>query len=256
MLIQKLIENEFLFSELVKRDFKRKYKRTVLGMLWSLLSPLLMLFVYRIVFTRFFGSNMAHYTTYLFSGHLVFSCFQEATNAGMTSLVYNSDIYSKVNVPKYIFLLAQNVTVLINFAMTLCVYFLFAAIDHITFHWNFLLLVFPIACLITFNIGVGLILSAMFVMFRDIQYLYGVLTQIILYCSAIFYSIDQYSQTAQFVFLLNPVYVYIRYFRKIVIENTIPTVQFHVLAAGYALIFIAIGGHIYKKNNHKFLYYI
>ena len=111
--LQTLNKNRFLFSELVKRDFKQKYKRTVLGMWWSVLSPLLTLLVMRLVFTQFFGRNISHYTTYLFCGTLVFSYFKESTNGGMNALMANRGIISKVNVPKYMFLLSKNISSLI-----------------------------------------------------------------------------------------------------------------------------------------------
>lgn len=246
----------FLFEELVKRDFKKKYKRAVLGIIWSLLSPLLMLFVYRIVFTKFFGSSMEHYTTYLFSGHLVFTFYLEATNAGMNSMLQNSEIFSKVMVPKYIFLLAQNVTALVNFSLTLCIYFLFVAIDGVNFHLKFISLIVPVLCLVIFNIGVGFILSAMYVMFRDVQYLYGVLTQVILYCSAIFYTTEQYELSVQKLFLINPIYIFITYFRKIVLYNEIPSLEFHTIMFIHTFGFLLIGILVYKKYNDKFLYYI
>ena len=99
-MLQKLSQYRFLFEELVKRDFKKKYKRTVLGMAWSVLSPLMMLLVMRLVFTQFFGRNMEHYTTYLFCGNLIFSYFNESSTQGMTSLMGNSAIFTKVNVPE------------------------------------------------------------------------------------------------------------------------------------------------------------
>ena len=170
-MVDKLKKYQFLFEELVKRDFKKKYKRTVLGMAWSVLSPLLTLLVMKMVFTQFFGRTMDHYTTYLFCGNLIFSFFSESTSQGMQSLMDNASIFSKVNVPKYLFLFSKNVQTLINFGLSLCVFFLFCVIDDITFTWKLILLVYPIVCLILFNIGVGLILSALFVFFRDIQYL-------------------------------------------------------------------------------------
>ncbi|MDY3282774.1 ABC transporter permease [Dysosmobacter sp.] len=255
-MIQKLKKYQFLFEELVKRDFKKKYKRTVLGMAWSLLSPLLMLLVMRLVFTQFFGATMEHYTTYLFCGNLIFACFSESTGLGMTSLLENADIFSKVNVPKYLFLLSKNIQGLINFGLTLCVFFLFCVLDGITFTWKLILLVYPVCCLILFNIGVGLILSALFMFFRDIQYLWSVFTQLLMYMSAIFYTIDHYSYAVQCLFLANPIYLFIRYFRKIVIDATIPTVWFHLLMAADVVIVLALGCWMYKKYNHKFLYYI
>ena len=174
----------------------------------------------------------------------------------MSSLMSNARIFTKVNVPKYLFLFSKNVQTLINFCLTLCVFFVFCILDNITFTWKLICLLYPIACLVLFNIGVGLVLSALFVFFRDIQYLWSVFTQLLMYLSAIFYTIDRYSYTAQCLFLLNPVYLFIRYFRKIVIEATIPTVWFHLLMAADVAIVLGIGCWMYKKYNHRFLYYV
>ncbi len=255
-MLRKLKRYQFLFEELVKRDFKKKYKRTILGVAWSVLAPLLTLLVMRLVFTQFFGRNMEHYTTYLFCGNLVFSYFNESTLQGMTSLVGNSGIFTKVNVPKYLFLFSKNVQTLINFALTLVVFVLFCVLDNITFTWRWIMLVYPVVCLLLFNIGVGLILSALYVFFKDIQYLWSVATRLLMYMSAIFYTIDQYEPMVQNLFLLNPVYLFIRYFRKIVIEATIPTVWFHLLMLADVLIVLGIGCWMYKKYNTKFLYYV
>lgn len=255
-MIKKIGRYQFLFEELVKRDFKKKYKRTVLGMAWSVLSPLLTLLVMSLVFTQFFGRNTPHYTTYLFCGNLVFSYFKESTGQGMQSLMGNSGIFTKVNVPKYLFLFSKNIQTLINFGLTLCVFFVFCILDNITFTWKFIFLLYPICCLVLFNVGVGLILSALFVFFRDIQYLWSVFTQLLMYMSAIFYTIDKYDPMMQNLFLLNPVYLFIRYFRKIVIESAVPTVWFHLLMAADVIIVLCLGCWIYKKYNTRFLYYV
>lgn len=255
-MIEKLRQYRFLFEELVKRDFKKKYKRTVLGMGWSLLSPLLMLLVMALVFTQFFGRDTPHYIIYLFCGNLVFSYFSESTKSGMQALTGNSKIFTKVNIPKYLFLFSKNVQTFISFLLTLVIFFLFVAIDGLPFTWKFFCLLYPIACLILFNIGVGLILSALYIFFRDIKYLYDVFIKLLMYMSAIFYTIDKYSYNVQCAFLLNPVYLFIRYFRKIVIEATIPTIWFHLLMAADVLIVLGIGCWMYKKYNTRFLYYV
>lgn len=254
--MNRLKQYGFLFEELVKRDFKKKYKRTVLGMAWSLLSPLMMLLVMRLVFTQFFGQNMAHYTTYLFCGNLVFSYFNESTTQGMQSLTGNAAIFTKVNVPKYLFLFSKNVQTLINFCLTLCIFFLFCILDHITFTWRFICLLYPICMLVLFNIGVGLVLSALFVFFRDVQYLWTIFTQLLMYLSAVFYSIEHYSYQVQCLFLANPVYLFIRYFRKIVIDAAVPSVWFHLLMLGDVLVVLGLGCWMYKKFNTRFLYYV
>ena len=255
-LLQRLSENRFLFEELVKRDLKQKYKRTVLGMLWSILSPLMTLLIMKIVFSAFFGNRVPHYTIYLFCGTLLFSFFRESTCIGMGSLISNSGIFSKINIPKYIFLLSSNVTALINFALTLVIFFIFCAFDGIVFQWKMLLLIYPIFCLLLFNLGIGLILSALYMFFRDIQSLYDLFTMLLMYLSAIFYTTSIFPPEYQKFFLLNPVYVYITYFRTIVIDATVPGLLLNGLAAFYAIATLAIGGLIYKKYNKAFLYYV
>lgn len=255
-MLEKYKKHQFLFEELVKRDFKKKYKRTVLGMAWSVLSPLAMLLVMRLVFTHFFGRTMSHYTTYLFCGNLVFAYFNESATQGMTSLLGNAAIFTKVNVPKYLFLLSKNCQTLINFGLTLVVFFIFCLIDHIAFTWKFIFLLYPIALLMLFNIGMGLVLSALFVFFRDIQYLWSIFSQLLMYMSAIFYSVDSFSTTVQYAFLINPVYLFIRYFRKIVIEATVPGLAFHLLMALDAMAILLLGCWMYRKYNTEFLYYV
>ena len=255
-LIHNLKKHKFLFEELVKRDFKQKYKRTALGMLWSVLSPLLSLLVMRLVFTHFFGRNTPHYTTYLFAGNLMFSYFREATTGGMNSLMSNAHIFTKINVPKYMFLLSKNVSAVINFGLTLIVFFVFVAIDRVPFAWSFLAAVYPIITLTMLNLGVGMILSAMFVFFRDTQYLYDVAMMLLMYLSAIFYNVDGYPEWVQRVFLLNPVYCNIKYMRVIVLEGHLPSLAFHGLLLLYGVVALGIGALVYKKNNQKFLYYV
>ena len=254
--IKKLSGYTFLFEQLVKRDFEAKYKRTALGMGWSIMSPLLTLLVMRIVFTQFFGNHVEHYTTYLFCGNLVMSYYREATNNGMSSLLVNSEIIQKINVPKYLFVLSKNVSALVNFALTLCVFFVFCAIDRITFTPKMILLIYPVLCLMTLNVGVGMILSALFVFFRDISYLYSVFLTLLTYLSAIFYTIDKYSPSVQRLFLLNPVFVIIKYFRMIVIDMQIPSFAYHCLCAFYPAVILVIGAIVYKKMNHDFVYYL
>lgn len=254
--MHKLRSYQFLFEELVKRDFKKKYKRTVLGVAWSVLSPLLMLLVMKLVFTHFFGKSIPHYTIYLFCGNLIFSYFGEATKEGMNSLMGNAKIFTKANIPKYLFLLSKNVQTFLNFLITLVVFFIFCAFDHIVFTWRFLLLLYPACLLLLFNIGVGLVLSALFVFFRDIQYLWSVFTRLLMYMSAIFYSIETYPEHVQNLFLLNPIYLFIRYFRKIVIEATIPSAWFHLLMLADVAVVAGLGCWMYKKYNTRFLYYV
>ena len=252
----KLRKHQFLFEELVKRDFKKKYKRTILGVGWSLLSPLLMLLVMKVVFENFFGRTINHYTTYLFCGLLTFNWFSESTNSGMRCLFANAGIFTKVNVPKYLFLFSVNIQVLINFALTLLVFFAFCAIDHVPFTWKFICLIYPICTLFVFNIGIGMVLSALFIFFRDIDYLWTVALQLMMYGSAIFYTIDRMPPRMQLLFACNPIYRHIAYFREIVLAGSVPSLETHLTLAGFAVVSLAVGAWMYRRYNTKFLYYV
>lgn len=248
---------EFLFSELVKRDFNKRYKRSVLGILWSMLAPLFQLLVMSFVFKRVFGHSMAHFTIYLFAGQLLFNFFKEATNNGMSSIISNAGIITKVTVPKYLFLISKVMAASINFVLTLGIFFLFVVLDRIPFTWKFITLIYPIFCLFILIIGTGLILSAMYVFFKDIQYLYDIFTLALMYFSAIFYDVSIFDGSRMEKLLyINPLFVYINYVRQIVLFNQIPSFTYHLYSLAYALIVLRIGTWMYKKYNYMFLYYI
>ena len=225
-------------------------------MFWSILSPLLQLLVMRLVFTEFFGRNTPYYSTYLFSGLIVFNYYSEATKGSISALAVNRSIILKIKVPKYLFLLSKNVSSMINFIIIIPIYLIFAALDGVHFHLSFFTLLYPILLLPLFCIGVGMILSAMQVFFNDTKYLYNIFIILLRYLSAIFYNIDRFSDSIQRYFLINPVYAFIKYFRLVVINNSIPSIGYHFLLLGYTVLALFLGGLIYKKSNRKFAFYL
>jgi len=255
-MLSKMKRYRFMFEELVKRDFKTKYKGSVLGILWSIISPLMMLLVMDLIFSNFFGARIEHYVIYLFCGNILFSYFNDATSYGMMALYRNTDIFSKINVPKYLFLLAKNVQSLINFGITLVVFFIFCIIDGVPFTWKFFMLIYPIICILLVNIGVGLILSAIHMFFKDIAHLWPIFTTLLMYASAIFYDVKDFPEIIQKLLYINPVYQNIVYFRDIVLNGFIPDFGYHMFILGTALLLVAIGAWIYYKFNWKFLYYV
>ena len=163
---------------------------------------------------------------------------------------------SKVNVPKYLFLLSGSVRTLINFALTLVLFFVFCGLDHVAFTWRFVLLAYPVATMFLFNIGVGMALSALFIFFRDIDYLWRVFLQLLMYGSAIFYMTDGFSPKVKFVFACNPIYRHIAYFREVVLEAATPSLETHLALASFAAAALILGVFMYKRYNTKFLYYV
>lgn len=248
-------QNRFLFEELVKRDFKKKYKRTILGMLWSVISPFLTFLVQLFIFGYLFRRGDSNYVIYLLTGNLMFHFFSDTTNTGMFSLYSNAAVLSKINVSKSIFLLSSNVAGVFNFLLTLLVYFLFMIFTGVNFGPHLILMIYPIVCMTIFNIGISYILSALFVFFRDIQYLYSIATTLLMYLSAIFYYADSLPANIQFVFAINPIYRYIAYMRQLVIDSIVPDLTSHLICLGFAVGALVIGYLFHKKTEKNFVYY-
>lgn len=253
---KELKKQQFLFEELVKRDFFKKYKRTSLGILWSMISPLATLLVMHFVFAHIFGTTIPHYTVYLFSGIMVFNYFADATTMGMFALEHNAAIIANINVPKYLFLVSKNISSTINFLLTLVIFMAFVFVDGLSFSWKMALLIYPVVTLIVFNIGVGLVLSVLFLFFKDMAYLYNIVCLMIMYSSAIFYDLSMLPKSMYIFFDCNPIYNYISYFRVIILEDKIPGAPLTIRCFFFAFGMLTLGLYVYRRYNYKFLYYI
>ena len=247
-------QKRFLLKQLIRRDFKSRYKRAALGVLWSMLSPLLFFLAQAFIASRFFLRE-EHYISYLITGNIVYFYFTDATLNEMFALQANGGIISKINVDKEIFLFSRSISCLINFLFTLIDMVIVIAIDRMPFNLNYVMLIYPIICMSIAYMGMGYILSVLFVYFKDIQYLWTVFTRVLMYFCALFYKIDRFSPTEQKLFYVNPVFCYIEYFREIAIYNTIPSLKLHLLCAAYAIILFIIGKLVFKFNEDKFAYY-
>lgn len=249
-------EYKFIFKQLVQRDFKKRYKGTVLGMIWSVLYPLIDFLILFVIFKSLLGRNTPHYPVYIFCGTIVMAYFKDSTRESMRAILSNSNIITKIKLPNSIFILSKSFSSLYNFILTLIVFFVICIIDGISIKLSFLLLIYPIICISIFNIGVGYILSTSYVFFRDTAYIYDLLLVIINYISAVFYSISSFPNKVQMLFKLNPIYCYIEYFRQIVIYNRIPSIELHILCLVYAVIVLIFGIIVFKTNRKKFIYYL
>lgn len=224
-------------------------------MLWSMLSPLVLFLAQVVVFTFLFDRG-ENYITYLIVGNVVFHYFSDATQQGLYVLEANSGIISSVKVKKDIFLLSKNISCLYNFFLTTIIMFAIMLYDGLTFHWIFISLLYPTVCLFFLNFGVGYILSALEVFLKDTQYLYSIFIGWLMWFSAIFYRVDMFPEKYQILFLFNPIYPYIHYFRSVIIDNIIPDIRYSVLCLIYALVFMCIGWVVYRINNNRFIYYL
>lgn len=255
----------FLMTQLISRDFKIKYKRSVLGVVWSLLYPILMMAVMAVVFSKMFKFKVdgINYLVYLMTGIIMFNYFSEASSNAMTSVVDNFSLINKVYIPKYIFPVAKCLFIGINFLLTLIPWIGIIALSYVGLgeyvcHFNiyFLILPFIFLCFFLFTIGVGLFLACVSVFLRDVFYIYGIVVMIWNYVTPVFYSITIIPEKLQPIFKINPLYQYLNATREIVLMKTCPSLTTFLAIIGYAALAMIVGGIVFKKNQDKFVYYI
>ena len=246
----------FLLHQLVSRDFKTKYKRSVLGMAWSFLNPLLTMAVQYIVFSTLFKSDIPNYPVYLLSGIVLFNFFNEAVSMGMTSITSNASLIKKVYMPKYIYPVSRVCSSLINFMLAIIPLFLVMLVTGTPFRPSLLLLVFDILCLLGFVTGMGLLLSTAMTFFQDTQFLWTVLSMIWMYLTPLFY--PESIIPAQFLTLyhINPMYQYITFARICIIDGVSPEPMAYLWCIVSSLVVLMIGLAAFKKHQDKFVLYL
>lgn len=253
----------FLMKQLILRDFKVKYKRSVLGVVWSLLYPVLMMAVMATVFSQLFKSRAldnVNYLVYLMTGLVMFNYFSEASNTAMTSVVNNFALINKVYIPKYIFPISKVLFVGINFLLTLIpllVIILFTGSGETKCVINiwYILLPYIFLCMLMFTAGLGLLISTISVFLRDMFYIYGILLTILNYVTPIFYDITIIPDTLRPLFKLNPLFMFINGARTIILYGVSPSLVdlLVMFLVGFGM--LLFGSIVFKKNQDKFIYY-
>ena len=255
----------FLMTQIISRDFKRKYKRSVLGVVWSLLYPILMMAVMAVVFSYMFrsGTEGTSYLVYLMTGIIMWNYFSEATNNAMTSVVDNVTLINKVYIPKYVFPLSKCLFVGINFLLTLIPWLLIIVLTKLglgsypaSINWYYLLIPYIFFCFFLFTVGIGLLLSCLSVFLRDVFYIYGIILTIWNYYTPVFYNINILPVSLQRLFKFNPLYQYITSVRSIVLYGKCPSLTTFIIITLIGVCTLGIGALVFKKNQDKFIYYI
>ena len=249
----------FLLEQLISRDFKVKYKRSVLGVLWSLLNPILMMCVMAIVFTNVFKFSTpgVNYLTYLLTGLVYFNYFNEASNLSMSSVVGNFSLINKIYIPKYIFPLSKCLFVGINFLLTLIpLYAVIILTGTGAEYLSFSASRFPLFFLFVFTLGVSLFLATVSVFLRDMFYIYGIIIQILSYMTPIMYDINMLDPRLQIILKLNPLYHIITFARTIILYHQIPTTMDFAACIISSVASLIIGVVVFRKNQDKFIYYV
>lgn len=262
----------YLLQQLVSRDFKVKYKRSVLGVAWSVLNPLFTMLILSLVFSTLFAvknyPSIKDYSIYLLTGLVLFNYFAEATNLCNGAIVTNFNLLTKVYIPKYIFPLSKALSSALNLLFSLIALYLILFIEMmrgkpvgISFVQFFL--IYDLVCFVIFTVGVGLIISALTVFFRDMFYIWGVILTAWNYLTPIVYPAEMITTKTgtiatfmKIVFKINPLYYFVTYARTVVLSNTIPSAQMHLACLIWAVLFLAIGLLFFHSKQDKFIYYI
>ncbi len=246
-----------LLKQLVSRDIKLKYRRSVLGYLWSVLNPLLIMIIMTIVFSHMFRFNISNYPVYLLSGNILFSFFSHTTNLSCRAVLDNASLIKKVYLPKYIFVFSRITSGFVDFLFSLAALILVMLFTGNSFSFYNFLFVIPCLEVYFFSLGIGLFLAQANVFFRDIQYLYGVFCTALMYLTPLFYPVEALPSTVRFaVEHFNPMFQYVSMFRQCIYANSF--VNLHMVLYGFcwALGALVFGIICFKKSQDKFILFI
>lgn len=254
--VRSLEKYRFLIKQLVSRDFKTKYRRSVLGVFWSFLNPLLTMTVQYIVFSTLFRSSIPNYPVYLLSSIVLFNFFNETTSVGLTSITSNAPLITKVYVPKYIYPLTRMLSSGINVALSLIPLFIVTICTGVFPAPAWLLLVFDLLCLMGFALGITYLLSAMMVYFRDTQFLWSVVSMIWMYCTPIFYPETIIPAALLPIYRLNPLYQIIKFARCVLIDRVSPEPMSYLICLAVGVIPLLIGIWVFQRKEKDFVLYL
>lgn len=250
---EKVRQYWFVVQQLTARELKRKYARSVLGVVWSVLNPLLSMAVLSLIFSQLFRRSIENYPIYYLTGYLLWQAFTATTNAAMTTLADNRSLLLKVKFPMELFILTRGATALVNLGYSLVAYGVMLVVFQVPLRWTLAYLPVVVACLFLFALGISYLLSAAYVFFGDIKHLYSVALTLWMYCSAIFYPADQLSGFIRQVVEANPLYLYIRCLRGAVMEGLPPAGWELGLMAAWGVGMYLLGWGVFRRLREKLL---
>jgi len=245
-----------LLKELVVRDIKVRYRHSVLGLVWTVLNPLLMMIVITIVFSTLFRQNIPNFPIYYLAGSLLFSFNSEATTTAMHAMISNASLIKKVYIPKYLFPFANILSGLVNLGFSLIAMFLVMIVTGAPFHATLLLIPIPIFYTFLFATGLGLMLSALTVYFRDLSHFYSVFIMAWNYLTPIFYPVTILPETAMKFMQLNPMYHYVTYMRELVLYGNFPSMTENLICFLIGAVMLVIGLIVFYKKQDNFVLHV
>ena len=255
-LFETFTDYRFLLGQLVGKEFKVKYRRSILGIAWSLISPLLMMVVVSAVFSFVFRFNIEKFPAYLILGQIMFNFFSESTQFSLLSIIGSGQLIKKVYMPKCIFPLSRTVFSACNFLISFIPAIIVLAYYRVVPTASILFLPLFFLYYFIFTFGTGMILATAEVFLRDVQHLYGVLLLALGYITPIFYPVESLSPKMQFLLNFNPLYHYIKYFRNVLFYHQCPTIEENAICLAIAIVTLLIAIIFFERKQKKFILYI
>lgn len=249
-------QNWFVLSTLVSKDFKLKYRRSILGVLWSLLNPLLMMIILSAVFSYMFRFSIENFPVYLILGQTLFSLMNDATGSGMNSIIEAAPLIKKIRISKIIFPIEKVFFALVNFAISLIAVLGVILYFQIPLSPNMLFLPLLLVYMLLFCTGLALLLSALAVFFRDFLHLWSVVTTAWMYATPIFYPLSLLPDFLQQAMVANPMFQYITYFRDIMMNGACPSIETNLICLAMGAITFVVGLLVFRKTERKFILYV
>lgn len=247
---------KFLIKQMVSRDFRLKYKRSILGVFWSFLNPLLMMSVQYIVFSALFRFDIDNYPVYLLTGIVMSNFFMESTSLTMNCLINGSAIIKKVYVPRYIFPLTRTASSSVNLLISMIPLLIVTLISGIRPAFSFLLIIVPIVCISVFCLGIGMILAILMTYFRDTEYLWGVISMLWIYLTPIFYPASILPANVAWIIKINPLYYFIDFLRSCIIDTASPDAFTYAMCLVCAAAAFILGAYVFNREQDKVILYL
>jgi len=241
---------------LVAKDVKVKYKRSIMGVLWSLLNPLLTMLILTIVFKELFRFNIENFAAYVISGQVIFTFFSEATSLAMTSIYTSGQIMKKVYVPKAIFPISKILYSMVNTLFSIIAVLIVCLLTGVPITSAFFGSILTIAYVMIFSLGVGLILCSIAVFLRDIEHIYGVLLTAWMYATPVIYPAEIMPDRFLFVLYCNPLYYFVTHFREGLLYQHIPSIELNLYCLVYSLVTLIVGVYVFNRQRNRFILYI
>lgn len=241
----------FALKQMVSREIKRKYARSYLGIVWSVLNPLMTMAVMSLIFSSIFKRSIENFPIYYLTGQILWGFFSQATTSAMTSLVDNKSLLLKVKLSKQTFILSRVLTALANLGYTLLAYVFMLIVFRVKISFTMLLFPLVIILLLLFTTGLSYILAIAYVFFGDIKYLYSVILTIWMYMCALFYPADSVAPIMQRIISVNPLYSYIQFARECVMYQKVPDAIVWLKMVGWSIGVFVVGYYVYRRKENS-----